>query len=104
MYVHIHRPEPPEATERPMAKKSFKDNPALHFITRPEAAAEPPNSRPPEAPLKPNPLYVETKSKRVQLLMRPALHARLKAEAAARGQSLNDLIHTVLSDWVSDSD
>ena len=83
-----------------MAKKSFKDNPALHFITRPAAAPKAEPAPAAEAPLKPNPLYLETKSKRVQLLMQPSLHARLKDLAAGRGQSLNDLVHTLLSEWV----
>lgn len=104
--------------------KSFKDNPALNFISPPakahkspapkeEAAGSPaPPARPakapaasppppePAVPMKPNPLYVETKSKRVQLLMQPSLHRQLKARAEARGQSLNDLVHGVLAEWV----
>ena len=104
-----------------MAKKSFKDNPALNFIS-PPAAPVPRAPRPARAPapsaaripwktavpipateptLKPNPLYVETKSRRVQLLMQPSLHEKLKAAAAERGQSLNDLIHTVLAEWAA---
>lgn len=90
-----------------MSKKSFKNNPALHFITQPEAepkaAAPAPKraSRPPAppVPMKPNPLYIETKSKRVQLLMQPGLYARLKAAAEGSGQSVNNLIHTVLAEW-----
>lgn len=94
-----------------MAKKSFKDNPALNFITPPAPARPAPSAAAgpagvqktaPEAPLKPNPLYVETKSKRVQLLMQPGLHARLKELAGRRRQSLNDLIHTVLSGWAEE--
>ena len=98
-----------------MAKKSFKDNPALHFITPPAparpapSAAEPSEAKKPvptpaaEPPLKPNPLYVETKSKRVQLLMQPSLHARLKELAAGRNQSLNDLIHTILERQINEN-
>lgn len=98
-----------------MTKKSFKDNPALHFISPPagpakapktprperEPAARPPRAAAVETPPPPGlkPLYVETKSRRVQLLMQPSLHEKLKTAAAGRGQSLNDLIHTALSDW-----
>jgi len=82
-----------------MAKKSFKDNPALIFISPAESAAAPS-----EVPHKLNPLFVETKSKRVQLLMQPSLHARLKERSAARGQSLNDLAHTILSEWADAQD
>ena len=88
-----------------MAKKSFKDNPALHFITRPGAAAKPkPDPAAGSAPVKLNPLYVETKSKRVQLLMQPSLHARLKDLAAGHGRSFNDLVHEVLSGWTEKED
>ena len=79
-----------------MAKKSF-NNPALNFITTGPAPAVQAN-----VPMKPNPLYVETRSKRLQLLMQPSLHQKLKARAAARGQSLNDLIHQVLEAWAGD--
>ena len=39
---------------------------------------------------------VETKSRRVQLLMQPSLHATLKAKAAASGMSFNDYVHKAL--------
>jgi len=38
----------------------------------------------------------ETKSRRVQLLMQPSLHERLKAAATAQGTSFNDYVHKVL--------
>lgn len=100
------------------SSKSFKDNPALNFISppaKPQRGPAPPKSpvksgpaepggpvqaAEPQVPMKPNPLYVETKSKRVQLLMQPSLHRQLKVRAEAGGQSLNDLIHTVLAEWV----
>lgn len=46
---------------------------------------------------KPNYLYIETKSERIQLLMQPSLKAKLKAKAAKDGRSLNDEIHTILA-------
>jgi hypothetical protein len=93
------------------AKKTFKNNPALNFISSPDRPAPPPSPRParskaaaptPEAASAPSPgpLGGETKSQRVQLLMRPGLHRRLTEAARARGRSLNDLIHTVLDEWV----
>ena len=51
-------------------------------------------------PLKPNPEYIETRSKRVQLLMQPSLHARLKDAAAVHEVSLNDLVHNVLEEYL----
>lgn len=135
-----------------MAKrKTFKDNPALQFITMNEAeepeqdevevaaaqiqetpAAALPQAAPktPPAP-KPQrrpaaaragaaersapssislhtepvegipmkPLYIETKSKRVQLLMRPSLYAYIHDQAQRQGTSVNELIHLVLEDY-----
>lgn len=95
-----------------MSKKSFTENPALRFINPPPAggpelanpAAPPPTASavPPAAgpPLKPNPLYVETKSRRLQLLLQPSLHQGLKNRAQADGRSLNDLIHSILAEWL----
>ena len=51
-------------------------------------------------PVKPNPAYIETRSKRVQLLMQPSLHEGLRAEAAKREVSLNDLVHSVLEQFL----
>ena len=88
------------------AKKSFTDNPALRFIT-PARPPQGPAGKPAAdsgPPLKPNPLYVETRSKRLQLLIQPSLHLKLKAIAQARGRSLNDLIHTLLEEVISQED
>jgi len=83
-----------------MSKKSFKDefNPALDFIsTAPsEGQGQEPESISAGVPMKRNPEYIETKSKRVQLLMQPSLHIKLQAIAGQKGSSLNDLIHTML--------
>ena len=115
-----------------MAKKSFKDAPtaAAMFIsteqepqpvkvTITEEPAEPLHitapvtysswpaqaaagtATPPQG-YKANPAYIETKSKRVQLLMQPTLHARVKAAAEAQGLSFNDLVHRILEDAVKE--
>jgi HicB family. len=84
-----------------MAKKSFS-NPALNFITTGPTPTGPTGlGGPANAPMKLNPMYVETRSKRLQLLMQPSLHQKLKDRATERGQSLNDLIHHVLEEWES---
>lgn len=90
-----------------MAKKSFKDNPALRFISMPpEPAIQQPS--PPHAPgpsesmlppMKPNPLYIETKSRRLNLLVQPSLHERIKKLAARRDTSVNDIIHQILLEY-----
>lgn len=42
----------------------------------------------------------ESKSKRLQLLMRPSLYAKVKAEADKMGISVNDLISQVMDAYV----
>lgn len=84
-----------------MAKKSFNTTTpaAAAFIstpaTEPAAAA---GAIP--AGYKMDPRYIETKSRRVQLLMQPSLYTRLKAEATAQGLSLNEYIHKKLEEAV----
>ena len=88
-------------------KKSFIDNPALQFIstaepeeTRQEERELPlhkqsqPRSR--QRAIKLNPLYVETKSRRLQLVLQPSLYDRVKAGAAAAGLSVNEYVHQIL--------
>lgn len=45
---------------------------------------------------KANPLFVETKSRRMQLLVQPSLYEAIKARATAEGQSVNELVHSIL--------
>lgn len=86
-----------------MPKKSFKDNPALQFISAavPQQAAPAVPQAPiqEDVPMKPNPLFVETKSKRVQLLMQPSLHHALKEIAVQKGVSFNELVHSALAQY-----
>ena len=88
------------------SKKTFKDsleNPAELFITKPaEKPAETEKvqgtpAKPPEG-YKPNYLYIETRSKRVQLLIQPSLLEKLKAKAQSEGRSVNDVVHLILED------
>jgi hypothetical protein len=92
-----------------MAKKTFKDsiNPAMSFISQESidrAEGETPATveakRPDKAPegYKLNPLYIETKSKRLQLLVQPSLLDKLKGKAKAEGRSVNDLVHSILEE------
>ncbi len=81
-----------------MAKKSFSSSiPAAMFISEPaEPTTEPQANKEIPAGYRVNYGLVETKSKRVQLLMQPSLHARIKAAAAAQGLSFNDFVHREL--------
>lgn len=106
-------------------KKSFKDNPALRFISTPhhqETMAEKPETKEitdpktteavkPErsyisdsVPMKLNPRYIETKSKRLQLLLQPSLYNKLKGMAGDQAISLNELINIALKDFAGMKD
>lgn len=97
-------------------KKSFIDtereneNPAFAFISEEsikavegegeaEAAAlkAPTGEKPPKG-YKVNPLYVETKTKRLQLVLQPSLFERVKAASNAAGLSLNEYCHRLLDE------
>ena len=86
-----------------MSKKTFKDefNPALQFIsTSSERTGESQARNTLDAvPMKRNPLYIETKSKRVQLLMQPSLYSKLKQMAEQKKSSVNDVVHTILEKY-----
>lgn len=77
------------------SKKSFSANmPAEMFLSE-ETTKQ---TGTPTAPtgFKPNPSFIETKSRRVQLLMQPSLHSRLKEKAQDNGLSFNDYVHQIL--------
>jgi len=88
-----------------MANKSFKQeigqlNPAMRFIDVPapmEQSAEhrQPQNAPPEG-YKLNPLYIETKSRRLQILIRPSLYERIKTRADLAKESVNEVINSIL--------
>ena len=79
--------------------KDFK-HPAQAFMTTGENLIKPDIHEPAQGvPMKPKPLNVETKSRRLQLLIKPSLHARLRARATAQDMSLNELIHTILEQY-----
>lgn len=75
-----------------MAKKSFKtpaavkDNAALSYISSPEVLPEIRST-----------VEVETKSKRLNLLVRPSVYRQIEKLAAMQRTSPNDLINTVLA-------
>lgn len=45
-----------------------------------------------------NPLYIEVKSRRLQLVLQPSLYNRVKTAAAVKGLSVNEYIHRVLDE------
>lgn len=90
-------------------KKDFTANPAMSFIS-PESieavdgkpATNPRGKKRKKAPegYKPNPEYIETKSKRVQILIQPSVHEAVKAKAKAEGISTNEAINEALRKYV----
>ena len=96
-----------------MSKKSFTSaNPAIAFIS--SVSEESPviekqaviapisENKIAEVPMKRNPEYIETKSKRVQMLMQPSLHTSLKQVAAKQGISVNEAMHEILKQYVDE--
>ena len=92
--------------EKTMSKKSFKDNPAFQFMSKPEeeevttAPQEPapaPTGKPPEG-YKLNPLYVEVKKRRLQLVLKPSLYEKVKNGASKQGLSVNEYVHRILEE------
>ena len=98
-----------------MSRKSFTDaNPAMAFIstakeqedfaltqpTKEELEAkldpEPLNKVSNGVPMKKNPEFIETKSKRVQMLMQPSLYNSIKERAEKEGVSVNEMMHEIL--------
>lgn len=91
-----------------MVKKTFKDNPAMQFISEQKPATEqnkleektvtmglPTYVQAPEG-YKLNPIYVETKSKRAQFVFQPSVYARVKEAAKREGLSVNEYVHRTL--------
>lgn len=91
-------------------KNTFKkDNPALSFMTPVEEEAtvdvgetvvKPVKKN--EAPegYKLNPEYIETKSKRVQLLLQPSTVEAIKSLASKRGLSMNEAINEAIQEYL----
>lgn len=92
-----------------MAKKDFTNNPAMSFISQEtidkvdgkqkrKKTTTPKGKKAPEG-YKPNPEYIETKSKRVQLLVQPSVYEEVKAKAKAEGISTNEAINEALRQY-----
>lgn len=90
-------------------KKTFKAdlNPALQFISTPQAEAEraetateteTPSQGKPPAGYRINPLYIEKRSKRLQVLLTPSLYERVRERATAEGYSVNDMVNRILEE------
>ena len=74
-----------------MAKKDFTKNPALQFISTPTETA--PSSSEPPVGYKIDPAFIETKSRRVQLLIQPSVFNAVDRIARKKGISRNEAIN-----------
>lgn len=104
-----------------MTKKTFTDriqqkavNPTLQFISTPEAVSDPreePQQKPESSPSRRSsgttqahrarPQFdEETKSRRLQLLLTPSLYDQLKRRADRERMSVNELINSILKDYL----
>ena len=88
-----------------MKKKDFKTNPAMSFIStesiekvdgKPQRAITSIGAAKAPAGYKVNPEYIETKSRRVQILLQPSVYEAVKEKAKAEGISVNEAINTAL--------
>lgn len=93
-----------------MAKKNYinRENPVFNFIsTAGQEEPEPRTNRgetagridrkAPEG-YKPNPEFIEKKTRRLQLVLQPSLYEKVKARATENGASVNDYIHSILEE------
>lgn len=100
-----------------MGKKSFKDkiNPTMSFISQEsidnaerapadqileKTEPKPARSRKAPAGYKPNPEYIEKRTRRVQMLIQPSLYDLLKAKAEAEGISTNEAINKAIEEYI----
>ena len=84
-------------------KNTFKkDNPALSFMTPVEEEATVDVEETVVKPVKKNkaPEYIETKSKRVQLLLQPSVVDAIKAYAKREGLSMNEAINEAIQEYL----
>ena len=99
-----------------MSKKSFKDNPALQFMSvadkeivgelRAEKNTEIREVKEITAAVnnfKAAPAAFEAKSKRFNMLMRPSVFAQLKETSENKGTSVNDLINKIVENYIENN-
>jgi len=101
-----------------MSKKSFRDNPALQFMSRAEEGKK--EERQEETRreeirdirevkaatdnFRIVPIAFEAKSKRFNMLIRPSVYASLKEMSQNKGTSVNDLINKIVENYIESND
>lgn len=88
--------------------KSFKNNALDNFFTSPNPIPETKNlaikeveQQEPKKDLVVAPPKEETKSKRVNLLIKPSTHKKALAKCKKTGISLNESINQLLENWIN---
>lgn len=82
--------------------KDFRhiNNPALQFISEAEPLEVEPEQKKKAAPKKEQAApKKETKSKRLNLLIYPSVYKACKKKADTTGESINEVINTILKDY-----
>ena len=87
-----------------MAKKDFNNipNATLDYFISDESKGKvdgKPKQKAQPKGYKPNPDFIETKSKRVQVLVQPSVYDKVKAKAEAKGISTNEAINEALKKY-----
>lgn len=93
-----------------MAKRKtfIADNPALQFISSAGEQEEPEIIETPERKTAPdgyklNPLYIEKKTARIQLVLQPSLAEKLKAYCKSSGTSVNDFVSNIIQNAIEEN-
>jgi len=50
--------------------------------------------------VKPNYLYVETRSKRLNSLIKPSVHNKIKKHSKSQGESFNECLNRILDEYI----
>lgn len=79
-------------------EKPVQNKPKSKPKNKPQENTEYPTHIEPKEGYKINPIYIEKKSKRLQLLVKPSLYEKLKIRAAKEESSVNDTLNRILEE------
>jgi len=84
-----------------MSKKSFKNNPALQFVSsRIDASDEKSTENVPPPDWRVANSAPETRSKRFNMLIRPSVFSLLQKNAKEKNMSVNELINSLIEIYI----
>ena len=82
--------------EKPAKAVATTDTPVKAKRTKPATKRKTTKKKETERPMKLDPRYIETKSKRVHVLFQPSVYDVIKEMADDNGVSVNETIHDIL--------